>query len=206
MDTQKTSSENGERSQQKPNSTESEESFDHEGLVSDPGGDTEATENPSAADAAKAELAEFKDRYVRLMAEVENMRRRMEREKAELAKFVFEGFFKDLLPTLDSLEKALPEEVVPASRSQGGDSHNAYLEGMAMVKRQLLDVLRRHGLEAVRAQGAEFDPNLHQAIQRIESSDVEKDTVKDEYALGYTLHGRLLRAAMVSVLTPAGGD
>lgn len=148
----------------------------------------------------KAELAEFKDRYMRLLAEVENMRRRMEREKADMMKFAFEGLFKDMLPALDSLEKALPSEGNHIENNRG--VKDAYYEGMVMVKRQLLEILKRHGLEKVQAKGAEFDPNIHQAIQRIESTEATKDMVKEEFALGYTLHGRLLRPAMVSVLTP----
>jgi molecular chaperone GrpE len=158
----------------------------------------------SAESLLRSELAEFKDRYMRLLAEVENMRRRMEREKADLMKFAFEGLFKDLLPALDSLEKALPSQATQANKS--GDVKDAYFEGMIMVKRQLLEILKRHGLEKVQAAGAEFDPNIHQAIQRIESKEATKDMVKDEFALGYTLHGRLLRPAMVSVLTPSSSE
>ena len=132
------------------------------------------------------------------------MRRRMEREKADLMKFAFEGFFKDLLPALDSLEKALPSD--GTSQSLKVEARDAYFEGMLMVKRQLLDILKRHGLEKVESKGAEFDPNLHQAIQRVESKEATKDMVQEEFALGYTLHGRLLRPAMVSVLTPTGAD
>ncbi len=147
------------------------------------------------------EAAEFKDKYLRAMAEMENVRRRAEREKADLIKYSLETVFKDFLPALDSLEQALPE---------GGNGHAAaastasYLEGMAMVKKLLLDVFRKHGLEAISAQGATFDPNLHQAIQRIDSDQVDKETVGNEFARGYMLNGRLLRPAIVSVLTPGG--
>jgi molecular chaperone GrpE len=203
MDTSNSASHDGDKSQQKPASSPIEESDSppSEGPIF---ADDHEGESLDELESLRGELAEFKDRYVRMMAEVENIRRRTEREKAELAKYAFEGFFKDLLPTLDSLEKALPSS--GDSTVENTEAHSAYFEGMVMVKRQLLDVLRRHGLEIVRASGVDFDPNLHQAIQRIESPEVAKDTVKDEYALGYTLHGRLLRAAMVSVLTPAGSS
>jgi len=175
-----------------------------QGAHGDECGDIEGQEESSEQSILKAELAEFKDRYMRLLAEVENMRRRMEREKADLMKFAFEGFFKDLLPALDSLEKALPSD--GTSQSLKVEARDAYFEGMLMVKRQLLDILKRHGLEKVESKGAEFDPNLHQAIQRVESKEATKDMVQEEFALGYTLHGRLLRPAMVSVLTPTGAD
>lgn len=150
------------------------------------------------------EAQDLKDKYMRTAAEMENMRRRMERERADIMKYALETVFKDMLPALDSLEKALPEtgEAAP-KRKDGGNS--SYYEGMLMVKKQLLDILKKHGLEAIGAQGVAFDPNLHQAIQRVESSTVKADTVGDEYARGYLLNGRLLRPAMVSVLTPAGG-
>ncbi len=203
MDTSNSATQDGDKSQQKQASSPIEEpdSPPSEGPTFS---DDQESESQDELESLRGELAEFKDRYVRMMAEVENIRRRAEREKTELAKYAFESFFKDLLPTLDSLEKAIPSS--GDSTVEAGEAHSAYFEGMVMVKRQLLDVLRRHGLELVRAAGVDFDPNLHQAIQRIESADVTKDTVKDEFALGYTLHGRLLRAAMVSVLTPAGSS
>lgn len=131
------------------------------------------------------------------------MRRRMERERTDLAKYALESTFKDFLPALDSLEKALPESGEAAPRPNGGEDPS-YYDGMVMVKKQLLDTFKKHGLETIRAKGVPFDPNLHQAIQRVESSDVKRDTVGDEYAAGYSLNGRLLRPAMVSVLTPSG--
>jgi molecular chaperone GrpE len=155
------------------------------------------TAEPSESERLTAELAECKDRMMRTAAELDNMRRRFDREKADLLKFGQEKLFLDFLPALDSLDRALPE-----GETNGGDG---YLEGMRMVKRQILDVFKKHGLEPIDVKGAAFDPNLHQAIQRIDSSDVSVDTVKDEYAKGYLLHGRLLRPAMVSVLTPTAG-
>jgi molecular chaperone GrpE len=147
------------------------------------------------------EITELKDKYIRVHAEMENMRRRQERERADLLKYGLENVFKDLLPVLDSLEKALPEG---ADRVADQINEAAYYDGMMMVKKQLLEVCRKHGLEAVEAANAPFDPNLHQAIQRLESSEVNVDTVANEFARGYQLHGRLLRPAMVSVLTPVG--
>jgi molecular chaperone GrpE len=154
-------------------------------------------------DRLSQELAEVKDKYVRTVAEMENMRRRMDRERGDLVKFALEHILKDLLPTLDSLEKALPDSQTGEDRG-ASPADSGYYTGMLMVKKQLLEVLRKHGLEAIQAKGEIFDPNLHQAIQRVESNQVDKDVVGDEYARGYTLHGRLLRPAMVSVLSPAG--
>ena len=151
------------------------------------------------------ELADFKDKYIRAHAEMENMRRRQERERSDLIKYGLEAIFKDLLPVLDSFEKALPGEEGGSERFADPTRIVAFADGMVMVRKQLLEVCRRHGLEPIDARDAPFDPNLHQAIQRLDSSDVEVDTVGCEYARGYQLHGRLLRPAMVSVLTPSGG-
>lgn len=150
------------------------------------------------------EAQEFKDKYMRAVAEMENMRRRMERERTDLIKYSLENVFKDFLPALDSLEKALPESGDAAPKANGG-SDPSYYTGMMMVKKQLMDTFTKHGLAVISARGEPFDPNFHQAIQRVESPNVEIDTVGDEYARGYALNGRLLRPAMVSVLTPAGG-
>ena len=149
-----------------------------------------------------AEVAELKDKYVRVCAEMENMRRRQERERIDLNKYALETVFKDLLPVLDSFDKAIPDSVEgeePAKADTGG-----YYLGIQMVKRQLLEVCKKHGLEAIVSLGTQFDPNVHQGIQRIESGEVKVETVGDEYARGYNLNGRLIRPAMVSVLTPPG--
>jgi molecular chaperone GrpE len=152
----------------------------------------------------QGEVADLKDKYVRSVAEMENIRRRAERERIDVAKYALESVFKDFLPVLDSFERAVPDDVVPAgSNGKGQSDGSGYLEGLLMIKRQLLDVFRKHGLEEVKAAGAAFDPNVHQAIQRIDSPDVTTETVGSEFARGYTLNGRLLRPAMVSVLMPS---
>jgi molecular chaperone GrpE len=153
----------------------------------------------SEVEALRTENAELKDKFVRAYAEMENVRRRAERDRADLLKFGMESVFKDFLPVLDSLQKALPDE----AHTDGGDG---YLTGMIMVKKQLLDALKKHGLEAIAAtRGTPFDPNHHQGISRVESEEVQGEVVGEEYARGYALHGRLLRAAMVSVLVPKEG-
>jgi len=143
---------------------------------------------------AEQTAAEFKDKYLRMAAEMENMRRRFDREKKDLHQYGNERIMQDLLPIIDSLEKALS-----ADASDG----QSVLAGVQMVQRQFSEILSRHGLEPVTAAGAAFDPEFHQAIQKIDSADVTIETVKDEFAKGYKLNGRLVRPAMVSVLVPA---
>jgi len=152
----------------------------------------------------RQEAAELKDKFMRTAAEMENIRRRAEREKADVIKYALENVFRDFLPVLDSLEQALPAQDEKAPKGNDDTSNASYYEGMMMVKKQLLDVFKKHGLEPIHAAGEPFNPNLHQAIQRIETNEVETDTVAQEYAKGYLLNGRLLRPAMVSVKTPSG--
>lgn len=165
--------------------------------------ESQAPDAGAELDKLAQEAADLKDKYMRAVAEMENMRRRMERERTDLIKYGLENVFKDFLPVLDSLEKAMPDDEAGMPKANGA-SNESYLAGMQMVKKQLVDVFRRHGLESIQSRGQTFDPNLHQAIQRVESADVQVDTVGDEYARGYLLNGRLLRPAMVSVLTPQG--
>lgn len=142
------------------------------------------------------ELADMKDRYLRTVAEMDNMRKRLEREKSEFLKFANESILKDMIPVLDSLDKAVPNE-------QGLDpAVKSYRDGVLMVQKQLLQMLAKHGLEPVESTDKPFDPNFHQAIQRIESSEVTAETVAAEFAKGYVLNGRLIRPSMVSVKVP----
>ncbi len=150
----------------------------------------------SELDRLAQELADTKDRYLRTVAEMDNMRKRLEREKADFIKFSNESILKDMIPVLDSMDKAVPDE-------QGLDpAVKSYREGVLMVQRQFLQTLAKHGLEPVESSDKPFDPNFHQAIQRIESGDVTVETVAAEFAKGYVLNGRLIRPSMVSVKVP----
>jgi molecular chaperone GrpE len=142
------------------------------------------------------EVVELKDRLVRNMAEMDNMKKRMERERIDIGKFANETLMKDLIPVLDSFDKAVE------SNASLDLASNGLKEGVVMVHKQLLQTLSKHGLVSVESVGKVFDPNLHQAIQRLESQEVKNDTVASEFAKGYTLSGRLVRPAMVSVKVP----
>ena len=148
-------------------------------------------------DALQKELVENKDRHLRALAEMENFRRRMEREKADLLRYASENVMRDLMPVLDSFDKAI-DSIPQADQSAATN----LIQGMQMVHRQLMDALAKHGLEPIKSPGAPFDPNFHQAIQKVESKEVAVETVQQEFAKGYLINGRLLRAAMVSVAVP----
>ena len=115
-------------------------------------------------------------------------------------KYGGEPVIRELLPVLDGLDKAFGSATSGSSNRESA----AFLEGFAMVRKQLMDMLGRQGLEEITSIGLPFDPHVHQAIQRIEASEVVADTVSEEFAKGYLLHGRLLRPAIVSVRVPAG--
>jgi molecular chaperone GrpE len=159
--------------------------------------EAEAAKPVDEKEALQAEVYELKDKYLRTMAEMENVRRRADKDRSDLIKFGMESFFKDLLVVLDSFEKAAPE-----SQEADGKEQGQFLEGIVLVKKQLNDVVAKHGLQKVEAEGTKFDPNIHQAIQKIEEDGATEETVGQEFATGYLLNGRLLRPSMVSVKVP----
>lgn len=143
----------------------------------------------------ESENEELKGKHLRAMADIENLRKRFSKEKSDLLKYGNEKILEDMLPVLDSFEKALATEVESAA--------DGYIEGMKMVYKQLATVMEKQGLKGFDSQGEEFDPNIHQAIQKIDDESVTSEVVKDEFQKGYMLNDRLLRAAIVSVSIPS---
>jgi len=143
----------------------------------------------------QTELDEAKSGLLIARADFENARKRMERDKQEAIKYGQERLFKDLLPSLDVLDKALAESPLD-------ESLKAYVQGFDMIRKQFYETLEKHGLAKIESAGRGFDPDFHQAIQRVESKEVVKDTVKDVFMQGFTFNGRVIRPAMVSVFVP----
>ncbi len=137
--------------------------------------------------------------YLRSLADAENGRKRLLKEVESSKRYALEGFLKDVLPVLDGFEKAL----LTKDQESAGSS---LLEGIAIVRRQLLELLEKNGLQAISSEGKKFDPTLHQAIKRTESADVTEEIVECEYAKAYKIYDRLLRPAIVSVLVPFKED
>jgi len=140
-------------------------------------------------DRLEREKSELNDRYLRLVAEFDNFRKRSDRERCESIEYGSTDAVKAMLPILDDFERALKTETTDAE----------YARGMSLIYQRMADALKKLGLETIDAAGAPFDPNLHHAIDSAEDPDVEFDTVAAEYQRGYTFKGRLLRAAMVRV-------
>ena len=148
---------------------------------------------PTEADkiaALEAELQEKSDRILRLQADFENFRRRTAKEKEELAAVITQNMLSDLLPLLDNFERALAVEQTDVE---------AFQKGVEMIHTQLREVMQKHGLEAIEAEGQPFDPNFHQAVMRVEDADAGDGTITQVLQKGYQAKGRVIRPAMVQV-------
>lgn len=143
----------------------------------------------------ESEAKENYDRFLRQVAELENFKKRMAREKGEAIRYANENLMKDLLPVLDNLERAV-------DHAQGGDNGKPLLEGVEMVLKGFLDVLNKYGVTQISAKGESFDPEKHEAIAQVESEAYEPNTVVEEHHKGYYLLDRLLRPSLVSVAKP----
>jgi molecular chaperone GrpE len=145
------------------------------------------------------QLAEQKDRMLRAVAEADNVRRRTQRDAEDRVRYANESLVRELLPILDNFERA----VASARAAAGADS---VVAGVELIQRELLRVLERAGVSRYSAIGQPFDPTRHEAIARVVSGDAAPDTVVSETAPGYTLHGRVLRPAMVAVAAAPDED
>ena len=163
----------------------------------------EKAEESSADDSKKSELEECKeklseceDRYLRMHAEFENIKKRMEREKEKSVAYAQEQFARDLLPVMDSLELALASIPTP---EEGGDEHLQKLrEGVQLTLDQFVKTFEKHHIKVVDIEEG-FNPNFHEAVMQVESEDHESGQIVQVLQKGYTYKERLLRPAMVSV-------
>ncbi len=159
-----------------------------------------AESDPEAADesppAASEEFLAMRDALLRTRAEMENLRKRSERELDKARRFINEALMKDLVPVLDTLDQAL--ENTP-------DDAEAQRQGLVLIKKQLVHSLERHGLVVIDPQGEPFDPDWHEAMSMQPSADHPPDTVMMVLQRGYKLNDRLLRPARVIVAKAAAG-
>jgi len=155
-----------------------------------------APEDPTAALAA--ENAGLKDQILRTLAEMENLRRRTEREVQDAKRYAVAGFARDALTVGDNLRRAL--EAVPAETRAAADAIvAALLDGVEMTERELLKALEKHGVRRIDPTGERFDPNLHQAMFEIPNPAVPSGTVVQVLQAGYVIGDRVLRPALVGV-------
>jgi molecular chaperone GrpE len=145
----------------------------------------------------EAEIGKLKDQALRAMAEAENTRRRSQREIEDNNKYAVSNFARDMLPVADNLRRAL--DGIPAEVRAADERLDKFAAGVDLTERELLQVLERYQIKRVDPLGQAFDHNLHQAVMQIESSDKPAGIVVQVLQPGYTIHGRLLRPAMVAV-------
>jgi molecular chaperone GrpE len=145
------------------------------------------------------QLAEQKDRMLRAVAEAENVRRRTQRDAEERVRYANESLVRELIPILDNFDRALS-----SARTAGGA--DSVVAGVELIQRELLRMLERIGVTRYSAVGQPFDPTRHEAIARVVSEDSAPNTVVSETAPGYSLHGRVLRPAMVAVAAAPDED
>jgi molecular chaperone GrpE len=143
---------------------------------------------------ARSEATANKDRFVRVSADLDNLRRRQLKERQEALQYGHENLVKDLLNTVDNLERAIDH----AKGSEGKDLEGL-LEGVELAQRELVTVLAKHGVAVIEAEGVAFDPNVHEAVAQIEEGSVPPGHVARVYQKGYRLRDRLLRPARVVV-------
>ena len=160
--------------------------------------DTQETSEDEKAeeDNLEKEIETLKEEKIRLLAEMENLRKRFEREKVETIKFGSINLARDILSPGDNLERAL--DALPEDENHPQSIKNL-IDGLKMVLKEFKSNLEKHGVKKIETLNEKFDHNFHQAMMEIENNDVEEGTVVQEVQSGYTMHDRLLRAAMVGV-------
>ena len=180
-------------------------------------GDTPETEVPAAetpaidpVEALAAENAELKDKLLRTHAEMENLRKRTERDVADTRSYAIAGFARDMLTATDALSRALL--VIPAEVRESADgSLKSLIDGIELADREMQRLLAKHGVKPIEAEGQKFDPHKHQAMFEVPNPNVPEGTVVQVVQTGFALGDRVLRPAMVGVAkggaaAPNGGD
>jgi molecular chaperone GrpE len=158
----------------------------------------EAAEEIDPLEALKAENADLRDRFLRLAAEMDNLRRRTDREIKDAKSYAVTGFARDMLSVSDNLRRAieaLPEE----ARAAADAGLSVLIEGVEMTERGMLSTMERHGIRKIDPVGQKFDPNFHQAMFEVPNPDVPNNTVVQVVQAGYAIGERVLRPAMVGV-------
>ncbi|MBB4953028.1 molecular chaperone GrpE [Agrobacterium vitis] len=146
----------------------------------------------------QAENSELRDRFLRLAADMDNLRRRTDRDVKDAKSYAVTAFARDMLAVSDNLRRAI--DAVPAeARAAAEAGLAALIEGVEMTERAMLSTLERHGVKKIEPEGQKFDPNFHQAMFEVPNPDVPNNTVTQVVQAGYTIGERVLRPAMVGV-------
>ncbi|MXQ11529.1 nucleotide exchange factor GrpE [Microvirga makkahensis] len=146
----------------------------------------------------EAEKADLKDKLLRLMADMENLRRRTERELADARTYAVSNFARDMLNVADNVRRAI-ESIPDEARTSAEGAFKGFIEGIDLTERDLLNTLERHGVKKLDPHGQKFDPNVHQAMFEVPNPDVPSGTVVQVVQSGYVIGDRVLRPALVGV-------
>ncbi|MCK4932224.1 MAG: nucleotide exchange factor GrpE [Candidatus Aminicenantes bacterium] len=142
----------------------------------------------------KEEIQNLKQDYLRQIADKDNLRKRLEKDKSEYYQYALSEFFGELLVVLDNFERSL--------KSDDQKNLEIFQEGVEMIYKQLLDLLNKYGVKSIEIKDKTFNPHLHQAFMTEESEDIEEPQISEEFQRGYTLNERLLRPSLVKVVLP----
>jgi molecular chaperone GrpE len=168
----------------------------------------EADDGAAKIAALESEIAALNDRILRLAAEVENTRRRGEREKQDASRYAIASFARDLVAVADTFDRAL-QSLPPDGAEPSPETLSGFAAGVRMTERALVAALERHGVRKIDPKGERFDPNLHQAVAQAPAAGVPAGHVAETAQTGFVIGDRVLRAAMVIVSTgepaPANG-
>lgn len=180
-----------EKIEQQPNSSEEQGESETD---SDSKQDESIEVSRSEWDNLKDERDEFHDKYMRKMADLQNLRKRKQQEKKEYVKYAHRDMARDLLEVIDNFDRALENMEFENESAR---------DGIQMIREQMLDLLERHHVQSMDAQGDPFDPHRHEALAQEEREDLDQEKVVEVFREGYTLHDRVLRPAGVKVGVPA---
>ena len=171
--------------------------------ANDPAVQPEPAIAPKPSTSLDRELAECKDRLLRALADMDNMRKRTEREVADARIYGISNFARDILGVADNMHRAmaaLDDEL----RAKADEPTKVLLEGVELTERELMNVLEKHGVKRIEPLGQKFDPNRHQAMYEIEDASVPAGTVVQVMQAGYLIGDRMLRPALVAVAKGGG--
>jgi molecular chaperone GrpE len=157
------------------------------------------TSEASEMEELRAKIDAITDQMLRVAAEFENYKKRVRREQTELMKYAGENIIKDLIPILDNFERAI-------NSAKSNSSFDSFYQGVDLIYKQMLDLLKQRGVSQIEAVGKNFDPNLHEAIVHVPSSEYPENTVIEEFQKGFMLNDRVVRPAIVSVSKKVEGD
>lgn len=171
--------------------------------LNEPEIEIEAPIEPPPPDARDEEIAALKDRLLRMAAEMDNLRKRSDREKAEATLYAATNFARDLLSVADNMGRALAA-VSLEERDRADEVTKNLLAGVEMVERELINIFQRYGIRKLTTVGEKFDPNMHQALFEVPTSERPPGTVMQEVQSGFAIGDRCLRPAMVGVAKAEG--